>query len=88
LSLRIAWLGLGLPDGRAGLNRRRYRGYAGLGHRWLACGASGRAAAELSQPLLELAVAILQLLILAGQLPQLVLEPLDPHLEVGIVGLR
>ena len=45
-------------------------------------------AAELPQPLLKLAVAILQLLVLAGQLPQLVFKPLDPHLEVGIVGLR
>jgi hypothetical protein len=42
----------------------------------------------LPQPLLKLAVAILQFLILAGQLPQLVFKPLDPHFEIGIVGLR
>ena len=87
LSLRLA---LSLPCGRTGLlHRRRNCSDAGLRHRWLArrtC--SGRAAAELPQPLLELAVAILQLLVLAGQLPQLVFEPLDPHLEIGIIGLR
>jgi hypothetical protein len=30
----------------------------------------------------------LQLLVLAGQLAQLILEPLDPHFGVGIFGLR
>ena len=48
----------------------------------------GRSPAKLPQPLLELAVAVLQLLVLAGQLPQLVFQPLDPHFSVGIVGLR
>ena len=88
LSLGIARLHLGLPDRRTGLNRRRYRGNARLGHQGLAGRRNCRRTAELPQALLELAVAILQFLVLAGQLPQLVLKPLDPHLEVGIVGLR
>jgi hypothetical protein len=91
LSLRVAWLGLGLPRERIGLNgsrQRRYCGNAGLGHWRLAGGTCSRATAKLPQPLLELTVAILQFLVLAGQLPQLVFKPLDPHLEVGIVGLR
>jgi Threonine synthase len=37
-------------------------------------------------PLLELPVTVLQLLVLAGDLAQLVLQPLDAHLEVGILG--
>ena len=87
LGLRIARLAWAAGR-RIGLRRRRHRGHAGLGHRRLAGRRRGRAAAELPQPLLELAVAILQFLVLAGQLPQLVFEPLDPHLEIGIVGLR
>jgi hypothetical protein len=47
-----------------------------------------RTALKLPQTLFELAVAILQLFILAGQLPQLVLEPLDTQLRIGIIGLR
>ena len=88
LPLRIAGLRLGLPRRRIGLDRGRRRGDAGLGRRRLAGRGCGRAAAELPQALLELAVAILQFLVLAGELPQLVLEPLDPHIRVGIVGLR
>ena len=44
-----------------------------------------RRAAELAQPFLKLAVSVLQFLVLAGELPQLALEPLDPHIRVGIV---
>ncbi|MGY3456227.1 hypothetical protein ACVWW5_001677 [Bradyrhizobium sp. LM3.4] len=47
-----------------------------------------RAALERPQPVLELAVAILQLFVLAGELAQLVLQPLDPHLGICIVRLR
>ena len=46
------------------------------------------AAAERPQALFELAVAVLQLLVLAGELPQLVLQLLDPHFQVDIIGLR
>jgi hypothetical protein len=42
----------------------------------------------LAQPLLELAVAVLQFLVLASQLAELALQPLDPHLHVGVIGLR
>lgn len=46
-----------------------------------------RAALELADAILELAVAILQLFVLAGELAQLVLQPLDPHLGVAVVRL-
>jgi hypothetical protein len=46
------------------------------------------AAPELPQALLELPVAILQLLVLAGDLPQLILKLLNSHFRVDIVGLR
>ena len=48
----------------------------------------GRRGAKLAQPILELAVAVLQFLVLAGQLPELVFQPLDPHFQIGVVGLR
>jgi hypothetical protein len=47
-----------------------------------------RRGAELAQPILELAVTVLQLLVLAGQLPELAFQPLDPHLHIGVVRLR
>ena len=78
--LRVAWIGLRIGGGTAAT--------LGCGHRRLGRRALRRRRAELPQPLLELAVAVLQFLVLAGQLPQLVFQPLDPHLEVGIVGLR
>jgi hypothetical protein len=40
------------------------------------------------QALFELPVAVLQLLILAGELPQLILKPLNSHFRVGVIGLR
>ena len=46
-----------------------------------------RAALQRPQALLELPVAVLQLLVLAGELAQLVLELLDSHFRVGIIGL-
>ena len=46
-----------------------------------------RAALQRPQALLELPVAVLQFLVLAGELAQPVLEPLDPHLRIGIIGL-
>ncbi len=45
------------------------------------------AALKLPQALFELAVAILQLFVLAGQLAQLVLEPLDVQFGIVIIGL-
>ncbi len=48
----------------------------------------GRRGAKLTQPVLELAVAVLQFLVLAGQLPELVFQPLDPHFQIGVVRLR
>jgi len=43
---------------------------------------------ERPQALLQLSVAILQFLVLPGELPELVLKPLDPKFQVAIVGLR
>ena len=82
--LRIARLRL--PGGRR-LLRRRHRGDAGLGsRRRRRAGRSSGAAAELAQAFLELPVAVLQLLILAGHLPELVLQPLDTQLKVRVLG--
>ena len=67
---------------RTGLHRRR-RGDAGLGDGRLSAGGGLRAALKLPQALFELPVAVLQLLVLAGELPQLVLELLDAHFRVG-----
>ncbi|MHC2743323.1 hypothetical protein ACVMFA_009132 [Bradyrhizobium liaoningense] len=69
----LGWCYLG------GRHRRNVRCLAGRGL---------RTAFERTQPLLELAIAILQLFVLAGELAQLVLQPLDPHLGVGIIRLR
>jgi hypothetical protein len=50
----------------------------------------GRGAAGLQLPklILELAIAELQLFVLAGELPQLVLQPLDLQALIGIVVAR
>ena len=45
-------------------------------------------ALQRAQLLLELTVAVLQLLVLAGQPAQLVLQPLDADLGIEIGGLR
>ena len=71
----------------AGLNRGWNRSYAGLRNAGLAAGCLRRGA-ELAQPLFELTVAVLQFLVLAGELPQLVLKLLNSHFRVDIVGLR
>ena len=90
LGLPVSLLRLGVArlDLRVSLRLlcRRHRRDIGLAGRSLSRSAA-RLAAELAQPLLELAVAVLQLLVLTGQLPQLVFKPLDPHLGIGIVGL-
>jgi hypothetical protein len=57
-----------------------------LGGRRLHC--AWRAAAKLAQALLELPVTVLQLLILAGHLPELVFQPLDAQLKVCVLGER
>src|SRR5439155_232660 len=44
-------------------------------------------AAELAQAILELPVAVLQFLVLPGELAKLVFQPLDPQFRVAIVGL-
>jgi hypothetical protein len=69
------------------LARRRHGGRAGLwlGHlRRLAGRLSGTL--DMPQTLLELAIAVLQFLVLAGQLAQLGFKPLESRL--GIVHLR
>ena len=50
-------------------------------------GAGLRAAPKLPQAIFELPVAILQLLILASELAQLIFELLNADFRVGIVGL-
>jgi hypothetical protein len=47
-----------------------------------------RTALKHPQALFELPVAILQFLVLPGELPQLIFELLDPRLRIDIVGLR
>ena len=81
--LRIALLRLR----RNRLDRGRSRSHAGLRHRRLTAWRRRRGA-ELAQPLFKLPVAELQLLVLTGQLPELVFQPLDPHFQVGVIGLR
>src|SRR5437016_921728 len=81
--------GSAAPAGSRGLVRRLRRGrggYARLGNRRQAGGRRG-CAADLPQALLELPVAVLQFLVLPGELPELVLKPLDPKFQVAIVGL-
>ncbi|KRR09658.1 hypothetical protein CP49_35945 [Bradyrhizobium valentinum] len=76
------------PLRRAGLNWRRRRGYVGLLRTHGLATRRGRCSAKLTQPVLKLAVTVLQFLVLAGQLPELVFQPLDPHLQIGVIGLR
>jgi hypothetical protein len=70
------------PVGGAGL-RRRHGGDIGLADR-----SPLRAALKGLQAFFELPVAILQFLVLAGQLPELILELLNAHLRILVVGLR
>ncbi len=82
---------LGWPCGcRIGWRLRRRQAPR---RRWAGLPAAGRparlrrAALKRPQPLLELPVAVLQFLVLAGELPQPVLELLDSHFQIGIIGL-
>jgi hypothetical protein len=87
LRLRIALIGRALLaisgielDGRSDRNVR----LSG----WRSSRRRLRTALHLPQALLELAVAELQLLILAGELPQLILQPLDPQFRILVIRLR
>jgi len=91
-NLRLLIARLGLPVCRLGLLRRAI-GRTGRHRRGVRRSSrpsrSGlHAGLKLPQALFELAVAILQLFVLAGQLPQLILEPLDAHFRIDIIGLR
>jgi hypothetical protein len=79
-------LGLRLTIGRIGLRRGRSR-HAGLGSDRGRSGRALHAALELPQAFFELTIAVLQLLVLAGQLPQLVFQLLDAHFRISIIGL-
>ena len=84
--LIITRLDLWLSKGRIRLHRRSRRD-VGLGDRGLTAGSYLRAALKQPQAIFELPVAILQLLILAGELPQLILKLLNPHFRVETFGL-
>ena len=71
-----------LPGSRAGLLRWIGRD-VGLGDGRRAA----RRGAQLPEAILELPVAVLQLLILAGELSQLVLKLLDPDFRIDVVRL-
>jgi hypothetical protein len=77
---------LWLPIGRIRL--RRYRGDVGLDGGGLTAGSGLRASLKHPQAIFELAVTVLQLFILAGELPQLILKLLNPHFRIDVVGLR
>ncbi len=79
-----------MTGGWIGQARAATLGWAtiGLGNGGLTAGGGLRAALKHPQALFELPVAVLQLLVLAGELPQLVLKLLDAHFRIGIVGLR
>jgi hypothetical protein len=77
-ALRLHW-----PNSR-GLRRRDRR----LHGDWLATGGSLRTALEQAQALFELPIAKLQFFVLAGELPDLILQLLNPDLRVDLVGLR
>jgi len=47
-----------------------------------------RAALKQPQAVFELAIAVLQLLVLASELTQLILELLNAHFRIDILGLR
>ena len=71
-----------LAIGRRGLRRRD------SGDTRLSAGRTWRGRTHLAQPVFELAVAVLQFLVLAGELAQLLLEPLDAQLRIAVIGLR
>ena len=82
LRLVVSRLRCGLPIGRIRL-RRGKRSHTGL-----ADGGCLRASLKCPQALLELLILMLQLLVLAGELPQLVLKLLNSHFRIAIIGLR
>ena len=86
LRRRIAGLGLRLAVARLKLHRR-CRGDARLGGR-RHTGPGLHAALQLPQPILELAIAILQFLVLAGELAKLLFQLLDAQLRIRIIRLR
>ena len=95
--LVVARLELWLAEGWIGLHRRRRRdtrlgdiglGDIGLGDRRLTGGGALRASLKQPQALFQLAIAVLQFLILPGELAQLILQLLDSHFWVSSVGLR
>ena len=80
----IAGLGRGLPIGRIWL----HDGDIGLlGNGWRSAGSTLGAALKQFQALFELPVTILQFLVLAGELPQLILKLLNPDFRINVVGL-
>ena len=82
-----ARLDLGLPERWRSRLRRGCRGDIGLGCGGRSAGGCLRTTLQRPQPLLELPVAVLQLLVLAGELAQPVLQLLDSQLRIGIIGL-
>ena len=70
-----------------GLHITRLLRIARLDHR-LRPGSGLRAALKRLQSFFELLVAVLQLLVLAGELPQLILKLLNAHFRVDGIGLR
>ena len=78
---RLSWwlgiTGLSLRCGACGNTR--------LGRRLTCC---RYAALQLAQSFFQLTVAILKFLVLPGQLPELILQPLDPDLRVLVIRLR
>ena len=83
---RIAGLGPRLAVGGLKLHRR-CRSDARLGCR-RRTGRRLHAALQLPQPILELAIAILQFLVLAGELAKLLFQLLDAQLRIRIIRLR
>jgi hypothetical protein len=69
----LHWGGSDIGPATGSTGRRTGRGATGL---------------QLPQLIFELAVPELQLLVLAGELPQLVLQPLDLQALIGIVVAR
>ena len=79
--------GRGLPIGRIRLHWRG-GGDVRLRNGGRDAGSALGAALKQSQAIFELPVTILQLLVLTGELPQLIFKLLDPDLRIDVVGLR
>ena len=74
------------PERRIGLHRRHRGGIRQGGG--LAAGSGLRAPLKRPQAFFELAVTVLQFLVLPGELPELIFKLLNPDLRVDILGLR